>query len=136
MADIPRRVLPAIDGPTGFFWASGADSALRFLRCRSCGYFIHPPTPYCPECGARDALPDTVSGRAHLYSYTVNHQPWDSTEGTYIIGIVEIDEQPGLRLMTNLVGVELKDVHIGMPVEVVFENHHPVYLPLFRPVAE
>jgi hypothetical protein len=25
-------------------------------------------------------------------------------------------------------------VHIGMPVEVVFEDRAPVYLPLFRPV--
>jgi hypothetical protein len=27
-------------------------------------------------------------------------------------------------------------VHIGMPVEVVFADHDPIYLPLFRPVGE
>jgi hypothetical protein len=26
-------------------------------------------------------------------------------------------------------------MRIGMPVEVVFEDHPPVYLPVFRPIA-
>jgi uncharacterized OB-fold protein len=46
-----------------------------------------------------------------------------------------MDEQPGLRLMTNIVDVAPDDMHIGMPVEVVFEDHPPVYLPVFRPIA-
>jgi uncharacterized OB-fold protein len=51
----------------------------------------------------------------------------------YVIGVVAIDEQPDVRLTTNIVDVDPADVRIGMPVEVVFEDHHPVYLPLFRP---
>ena len=70
-----------------------------------------------------------------MYSFTVNHQPWDGTRNPYVIAVVEIDEQPGLRLMTNLVGVATEDVRIGMPVKVVFENHDDVYLPLFEPVT-
>lgn len=134
MPDVPNRVLPPVDGPTGFFWTSGRDNGLRILQCALCSYFIHPPTSYCPECGGRDTVPELVSGRATVYSFTVNHQPWDRTDGSYVIGIVELDEQPGLRLMTNLVDVEPDDVRIGMPVEVIFEDHHPVYLPVFRPV--
>ncbi len=65
----------------------------------------------------------------------MNHQPWDGNGDAYIIAVVEIDEQQGLRLATNLVDVAPEDVRIGMAVEVVFENHDPVYLPLFRPVA-
>jgi uncharacterized OB-fold protein len=38
-------------------------------------------------------------------------------------------------LTTNLVDIEPEDVRIGMPVEVVFEDHDPVFLPLFRPVT-
>jgi uncharacterized protein len=65
----------------------------------------------------------------------VNHQPWDGVGGPYVIGVVDIVEQQGLRLMTNIVGVSPEEVYIGMPVEVVFEDHAPVYLPFFRPVA-
>ncbi len=41
-----------------------------------------------------------------------------------------------MRLTTNLVDVDPDAVHIGMPVEVVFEDHDPVFLPLFRPCDE
>ena len=51
-----------------------------------------------------------------------------------MIGLVEIDEQPDVRLTTNLVEIDPDDVRIGMPVEVVFEDHAPVFVPLFRPV--
>jgi uncharacterized OB-fold protein len=134
---MPRtpRVLPSIDHPGAFFWTSGADGRLRFLRCSACSYFIHPPAPYCPQCGGRCAAPEVVAGRGKLYSYTVNHQPWHGIGEVYIIGVVAMDEQPDLRLLTNLVDVTANDVRIGMRVEVVFEDHAPVYLPLFRPAA-
>jgi uncharacterized protein len=135
MTTTPHRVLPPTEGPTAFFWTSGADGMLRFLCCASCRYFIHPPTPYCPQCGSRKTAPDVVAGTATVYSFTVNHQPWDGTPDPYVIGIVELDEQRGVRLMTNIVGVDPGDVYIGMRVEVTFEDHHPVHLPLFRPVT-
>ncbi|WP_406817838.1 Zn-ribbon domain-containing OB-fold protein [Mycobacterium sp. M23085] len=63
----------------------------------------------------------------------MNHQPWDGSTDAYIIGLVAMDEQHDLRLMTNVVDLAPDDVCIGMPVEVVFEDHAPVHLPLFRP---
>lgn len=129
------RVLPTTEEPSGFFWTSGADGKLRFLGCASCAYLIHPPAPYCPRCGGRATAPVEVSGRATLHSFTVNHQPWDGDGDVYVIGLVAIDEQPDVRLTTNIVEVDPGDVRVGMPVEVVFEDHDPVFLPLFRPVA-
>ena len=46
-----------------------------------------------------------------------------------------IDEQPDVRLTTNLVGIEPEEVETGMAVEVVFEHQDDVWLPLFRPAA-
>ena len=135
MSAPPHRVLPPSAGPTAFFWKSGADGALRFLQCSTCSYFIHPPASYCPNCGGRDSAPEVTSGRGTVYSFTVNHQPWDGSIGPYVVAIVEMDQQADLRLMTNLVDVATEDVHIGMPVEVVFEGHDVVHLPLFRPAT-
>lgn len=135
MSLAPRRTLPPADGPTGFFWTMGADGRLRFQQCAACGYYIHPPTSYCPQCGGRDTAPAAVSGRATLYSFTVNHQPWDGDDAPYVVAIVELAEQDGLRLMTNIVDVEPDEVYIGMPLEVTFEDHSPIHLPLFRPAA-
>ena len=50
-----------------------------------------------------------------------------------MVAIVEIDEQPSVRLMTNIVGCAPDDVRIGMPVQVTFEHNDDVWLPLFRP---
>lgn len=132
----PVRVLPELDGPTGFFWTSGADGRLRLLRCEQCSHLIHPPAPYCPACRGRAASPAVVSGNATLYSFTVNHQPWDGSPEPYVIGIVEIEEQADVRLTTNIVDVDPDELWIGMPLEVLFEDHDPVHLPLFRPRSD
>lgn len=129
------RIMPTLDEPSSFFWTSGADNVLRILGCDRCGYLIHPPAPYCPSCGGREATPTPLSGRGVVHSFTVNHQAWDDDPEPYVLGIVELSEQPGLRLTTNIVDVEPDEVHIDMAVEVVFEDHDPVYLPLFRPAV-
>lgn len=133
MTDAPFRVQPLLDDENRFFWTSGADGHLRFLRCQACGYHLHPPLPRCPVCGSRDVAPEVVSGRGVVWSFTVNHHSWDGGTEPYAIGLVELAEQEGLRLTTNLVGVAPDDVRIGAPVRVVFEQHGDVYFPLFEP---
>ena len=136
MAEKPFRVLPRITPWNEHFWRGGAEGKLVFLRCRDCGIWIHPPSPVCPECHGKDLAPEAVSGRATVLTYTLNHQPWvPSPDHPYAIAIVEIEEQPGLRLMTNIVGCPAEQVRIGMPVRVVFEQHEDVHVPLFEPVA-
>ena len=41
--------------------------------------------------------------------------------------LVELPEQAGLRLTTNVVGCPADDVHIGMKVKVAFEHRDPVW---------
>jgi uncharacterized OB-fold protein len=70
----------------------------------------------------------------------VNHQAWiPGFDPPYVVAIVELVEQAGLRLTTNLVGIEPDDVQIGLPVHVSFEhrddNGYEVWLPLFAPAA-
>lgn len=76
-----------------------------------------------------------MSGRARLHSFTVNHQRWyPGQEVPYVIGLVELVEQPGLRLMTNIINCPIERVQIGMALCVVFENvSDEVALPLFEP---
>jgi uncharacterized OB-fold protein len=137
VADRPIRVLPRLDDDNRAFWTGGENGQLLIVRCRSCGYYVHPPAPVCPRCLSRDLAPAAVSGRATIVSYTVNHQPWNPTLPTpYIIGLVELAEQTGLRLTTNIVGAEVDSVHIGLSVEVVFEHNDDVWLPFFTPVAQ
>ena len=128
------RILPRINDGNEFFWTSGADGRLRFLRCAACGYWIHPSGPVCPVCHSRDLAPQAVAGEAVLHTYPVNHQAWlPGFEPPYVVAIVELPEQEGLRLTTNLVNCALEDVRIGMPVRVLFEQWEDVWLPIFEP---
>lgn len=141
MADQPFRVLPAVTPENEHFWRGGADGELRFLRCADCGTWIHPPQPRCPACLSADVAPASVSGRATVLTYTVNHQPWyPGLDPPYVVAVVELPEQEGLRLTTNLVGIAPDEVDFDLPVRVVFEEYPDrdgsVWLPFFEPDPE
>ena len=130
------RPLPLLTDTNRFFWTSGADGMLRFLRCGECGAWAHPPQPVCRGCGGTDLAPEAVSGRATVLGWTLNHQPWHPAfPHPYLIAVVAMAEDEGVRLTTNLVDVAHDDVTVGMEVEVVFEPVDDVWVPLFRPVS-
>ena len=134
MAEKLFRVLPRVTDLNRHFWTGGAQGRLVFLRCRACGTYVHPPAPVCPACLSREVAPETVSGRATVATFTLNHQPWvPAPDHPYAIAIVEIEEQPALRLVTNVVHCPPESLRIGMPVRVVFEEHGDVWIPLFEP---
>lgn len=129
------RPLPALDKETAFFWTAGAEGRLLICRCESCGLYLHPPLPRCPACGG-DTQPSPVSGRARVASFTVNHQQWvPGLEVPYVFAAVELIEQPELYVLTNIVGCSVEDVRMDMPVEVAFEQHGEIFLPMFRPIG-
>jgi uncharacterized protein len=131
-----QRPAPADDPLHRFFWASGADGVLRMLHCSSCGYWLHPPSPRCPRCSSVDVAPAALSGRGTVYSFTVNVQQWVPDQAPYVYAIVELTEQEGLRLSTNIVGCAPADVAIGQAVTVAFIHRNDAYYPVFEPVCE
>ncbi len=127
------RKLPALTADNAAFWQGGAQGRLQIHRCTPCARFFHPPAPICPHCGSFEVAPAPVSGKARVLSYTINHQAWrpDLAE-PYVVAIVELVEQAGLRFVTNIVGLSPEAVHVGLPVKVHFEQHQDVWLPLFE----
>jgi uncharacterized protein len=127
--------IPQINDDNQDFWTGGRDGELRIARCSDCGYYVHPPTPRCPICLSEAVAPAAVSGRGAVYTFTVNERVWSpGLEVPYVIAIVELEEQAGLRLMTNIVGCRPDEVAIDMPVRVEFREQGEVYAPVFRPV--
>ena len=129
----PFRLLPRLDDDNRFFWTSGADGTLRFLRCQSCESFIHPPAPRCPYCLAEYLRPEPVSGLGTVSSFTVNIQQWIPGSEPYIIAWVTIAEQDDVRLTTNLVNCAPDIACVGMRVTVAFVHRHDVWYPVFMP---
>lgn len=128
-----RPPLPELQFENVAFWTGGARGELLISRCKSCALWIHPPLPRCPACRSADVAPESVSGRGHVLTFTVNRHPWfPRQEVPYVLAIVELAEQAGLRVTTRLVGISQGEVRIGLPVRVFFEQVEDVWLPLFR----
>lgn len=135
-AESPARTLPEVSATTAHFWTSGSRGVLELLQCTDCDYWIHPPSPVCPQCLGKPE-PRAVSGRGHVHSFTVNHHPWEPGVAVpYVVAVVELDEQDGLRLTTNIVDCPCDEVTFEMPVQVRFEHCDDVYLPLFGPLSD
>jgi uncharacterized OB-fold protein len=129
--------LPEVNETNQFYWNAARDHRLELLRCQSCGHFVHFPRPMCDRCQSSDLAPEGISGRGSLYSYcTVVRpgHPYFIDKVPYILGIVDINEETGVRIPAGIVEHESSALRCGTPVEVVFRALTPdVTLPFFRP---
>ncbi len=127
------RPLPVINEMNEYFWCGGADGRLRILRCQGCGLYFHPYRVVCAACGSRDVKPTPVSGRGEVISVSVNHQAWfPAVPVPYVLAVVALEEQANIRLVSNL-PISPEEAVAGMRVQVYFERHGEIFLPLFEP---
>jgi acetyl-CoA acetyltransferase len=64
-------------------------------------------------------------------------QQWSSDyPPPFVVAVVALEEDPSIRLTTNVVNCEPEDVHVGMRMSVVFEHVEDVWVPLFEPTGE
>jgi uncharacterized OB-fold protein len=131
--------LPEMNELTAFFWDGVNEHRLLVLRCDNCGKYVHWPRPVCRFCSSTSLTPAQVSGRARLHTWTIPLQPFDPyflDRLPYVLAVVELDEQPGLMMVTDIVDCAEEELRMDMPVEVTFREVAPGYtLPLFKPAA-
>ena len=120
------------------FWDACKRGELVAQRCTSCHQFRHYPQPRCPACGSFEYEWPRLSGRGEIYSYSVSHRafhPAWQNETPYVIATIELEE--GIRMVTDLLGVDSNAVEIGQPVEVYFaEMPGQPAVPRFKFVSE
>jgi uncharacterized protein len=134
---VSARILPPLNDLNRPFWTGGARGELLILRCQACRHWVHPPASPCPVCGAGNLVPEPASGKATVFTCTVNWHPFNPDAPVpVLIAIVELPEQEGLRLTTNIVDCSPEDLKIGLPVTVRFEPHGEVWVPVFVPDRE
>lgn len=132
---MPSKPVPQPSPETQPFWDGCAAGELRLQRCQQCEAFYFPPRPFCPSCLSADVEWRTVSGRATLHTYLINHRPARGFEkdAPYAIAVVQLEEGP--RMMSNIVGVENtpENLPLDMSLQVTFEPRGDVMLPVFEP---
>jgi uncharacterized OB-fold protein len=130
---VTTRPAPRPTDDSAVYWNAVARHELVAQRCSVCGNLRHPPRPMCPHCRSIEWHEQRLAGNASLYSYAILHHPRSPLfEYPVLAALVDLDE--GLRIVTNLVGVEPADVRIGMRLSVVFEpTSGGGTVPVFRP---
>lgn len=131
---LPSELVQITTNPiTEPFWQAAKQRRLVAPKCRSCGHFRLPPTPYCPECQSDGVDWTELSGRAEVFSFAVVHGFPGLPDVTLVPVVVDLPDAPGARLVSNVIDIEPTDVHIGMQLVVDF---HPItdgwQLPVFR----
>jgi uncharacterized OB-fold protein len=128
------RMAPPLTERTRAYWTGGADGRLLIARCESCATYVHPPRPACPRCACTAVTPTPVSGRGTVHSYTLSAYQWVATmPPPYVVAEIELAEQPGLLVLSNVVGVDPAEVRIDLPVEVRFVPAGDAHVPVFVP---
>jgi uncharacterized OB-fold protein len=135
MGDYTKPV-PVITPELRPFFEAARRRELVVQRCVQCGTQRFPAREICSTCLSRAAEWVKVSGEGEVFSYNVMHQvyhPGFADEVPYAVVMVKLKE--GVKMHSNLVGVNVHDIRIGMPVTVVFEDiSDEVTLPKFAQV--
>lgn len=134
-ATVDKRPIPLSDPDTAPYWAAARKHEFKLPRCRLCSRYVFPPKPICPACGEASLEWQEVSGRGTVFAFTIMRDNFmGGFEPPYSVAEVELEEQPGLFVVANIVGCEISAVRNGMPVEVTFEDRsESVTVPQFRP---
>ncbi|HTR70533.1 MAG TPA: OB-fold domain-containing protein [Mycobacteriales bacterium] len=127
------RPLPALTPENVEFWTAGEHGELRIQRCGACGTWRHPPGPICANCASTDFAFEAVSGTGTVAGVSINHHQWlPDFPPPYVVVIVALDEDPRVRVTSNVIDCDPGEVSVGSRVQVGFEQHDDVWLPLFR----
>jgi uncharacterized protein len=126
----------ALDHDNKAVFRARLDHELRVMRCGDCGTWHEPPKPRCPECWSTNVVPTPVSGRGTIFMAIFLHQgpPAPGVDYTtpYPVVTVELEEQPGLRFTSTVVGAENDEIVIGTPVTLEWLDREGVPVPAFR----
>ena len=123
---------PTIDSKP--FWDGLKEHRMVLQKCADCGRVRHYPRPVCDACLSMEVEWAEASGRGTVYSWTETHHPFHAgfrDETPYILVTVDLDE--GVRMQSQLIDASIDELHVGLPVEVVYmDATDEVTLPLLR----
>jgi uncharacterized OB-fold protein len=130
--------------PTREFWAAAAREELIIPRCADCGTWNWYPRERCRSCEGERMPWTRVSGRGTLFSWAVVRHAWVkpfAAKTPYISGLVALEEDPTVRLVTTVVDCAAEELRVDMAMRVVFrplsfpDSSRGILAPLFTPAV-
>lgn len=113
---------PTVTSANASFWAATAEGRFQLQRCTNCTAVVWFPRAQCPTCWTESLEVFDASGDGTIYSFTIIRKGSNlyKDAAPFVLAYVELAEGP--RIMTNIVDCELKSVHVGMKVRMVFHD--------------
>lgn len=122
-----------IDHDTAAYWDGAANRQLLIAQCNDCKHWIHPPRSCCPSCWSDNISHNAPSGKATLYSFTVEYKGKDRSP--LIMAWAELEEQPRLIVVGPIVGISPDAVKIGSQLNLEWMEYGDTWVPSFRQEA-
>ncbi len=121
---------------SAFFWDGAARGELLIQQCCGCDTLWHPPRPMCPKCYCVEKRYTKMSGHGTVYSWSMPiHPPAYGFETPPIVALIDLEE--GVRIVSNVIGVDAREMKSGIAVEVAFApTRGGKAVPVFHPAKE
>jgi uncharacterized OB-fold protein len=127
------------------FWEACARGELRMQRFTASGRYCWPPRPMDPASRTLEHEWVPVSGLGTVWSVAIPHPPLlpaYTDFAPYNVVVVQLDEDPALRMVGNVVAaadapldsIDPHSVEIGQRVRAVFSPVGDMFLPRWVPV--
>ena len=115
------------------FWEGCDRGVLPYQRCDSCSKANFNPVYICRFCTSKSLSWHESAGLGTIYSWTIAWRPqFPSFATPYAPIIVDLDE--GYQMISNLVGCDTEEVHVGMRISTYFHRVADRTLPYFTPL--
>jgi uncharacterized protein len=118
------------------FWEATRHRRLLVQWCLDCDKSVFFPREICPGCMGSNLEWREASGDGTLHSFTINYVSPSPTaqEGPFAVALVDLAEGP--RMMTNVVGLPLDELQVGMKLRVTWDEiSDGRNYPMFEPAA-
>lgn len=137
MTQAPTKPVPVPDDISAPFFDGARQGRLMLQHCTGCGQWSFPVRERCPHCFAAKLEWRAASGRGSLYTFTIMHQVMNPGFASSVpYNVAQVDLEEGVRMVSNIVGIDNSRLQPGMALEVVFEDvGESVSIPKFRPVT-
>jgi hypothetical protein len=122
------KLIPVPDELSKPFWDAVNERRLVVQNCTVCNTLQYPPRPACQDCGSKNLEWKETSRRGHISAYVVMqdiHLARRVPDQPFNLAFITLDDDPRINFYSNLPGVSVRQVPIGAPVEVVFEEVAP-----------
>jgi uncharacterized OB-fold protein len=99
------------------FWDATRRGELVVQWCSACAAGIFYPRILCPRCGSLELSWRTADGFGTVYSHATHYVP--GSQVRYCVALIDLDE--GVRMVSNVIGLDPDEVAVGQRVQVAWE---------------